>query len=135
MRIAVIWAPAKKTASPDYAQSLAKGMEKMGHRADLINAWHDNGMRLPGYEYIAAVTESISAFSAKIPEALPKILASASSLSGKKSAAFVKKGGFRTGRTLINAMRAMEKEGMIINWSDVLLNVNHAQAIGKQIGS
>jgi hypothetical protein len=32
-------------------------------------------------------------------------------------------------------MRAMEKEGMVVNWSDILFNGPHAEAIGKQIGA
>jgi hypothetical protein len=29
----------------------------------------------------------------------------------------------------------MEKEGMVVNWSDLLLNAAHAQALGKRIGA
>jgi hypothetical protein len=32
-------------------------------------------------------------------------------------------------------MKAMEKEGMLINWSDVLLSAPHAEAMGKTIGT
>jgi hypothetical protein len=107
----------------------------MGHRVDTIDAWTEDGMRLPGYEYIAVVAESISAFSGKLPEALTKILAAGSGLLGKRSAAFVRKGGLFTGRALFNTMTAMEKEGMRINWSDILLNPPHAEALGKRIGA
>ena len=135
MRIAVISAPARRQAPPDYVQALAKGMEMMGHRADIIDIWTDDGMRLPGYEYIAIVMEPASFFSAKVPERLPKILSAGSSLAGKKSAAFLKKAGMRLGKNLSNLMKAMEKEGMIINWSDILFNAPHAEAIGKRIGA
>jgi len=135
MRIAVVSAPARRRSPPDYVQALAKGMEMMGHRADVIDAWTDDGMRLPGYEYIAVVTEPASFFSAKIPEALPRILSAGSGIGGKKSAAFVKKGGLRSGRTLTNMMKAMEKEGMVVNWCDILFNAPHAEAMGKRIGA
>jgi hypothetical protein len=110
-------------------------MESMGHRVDIIDAWTGDGFRLPGYEYIAVVSEAVSLFSGKIPEALPKLLAGGSGLVGKKSAAFVKKGGLFTGRALVNLMRAMEKEGMLVNWSDILLGPSHAEAMGKRIGA
>jgi hypothetical protein len=116
-------------------KALAKGMEMMGHRVDIIDAWTDDGMRLPGYEYIAIAAEPLSFFSAKMPEPLPRVLAAGSSISGKKSAAFIKKGGLRTNRALSNLMKAMEKEGMLINWSDILLNTPHAEAMGKRIGA
>jgi len=135
MRIAVVSAPSRRRSPPDYVQALAKGMELMGHRIDIIDAWTDNGMRLPGYEYIVIASETISFFSAKIPEMLPKFLSMGSGIGGKKSAAFIKKGGLRSGKTLINLMNAMEKEGMIVNWSDILFNAPHAEAMGKRIGA
>lgn len=135
MRIAVISAPAKRQSPPEYVQSLAKGMGLMGHRVDVIDAWADDGMRLPGYEYIALVSEPVSIFSAKIPEVVHKILSAASSLSGKKSAAFVKKTGLRSAKALALLMKAMEKEGMVVNWSDILMNPPHAEAMGKYVGA
>ena len=135
MRIAVVSAPSRKQPPPDYTRALAKGMEMMGHRADVIDAWADDGMRLPGYEYIVVVSEPASFFSAKIPEVLPKILSAGSSVSGKKSAAFVKKSGLRSDKTLNNVMKAMEKEGMVVNWCDILFNAPHAEAMGKRIGA
>jgi hypothetical protein len=114
---------------------LAKGMEAMGHRVEIIDAWTEDGMRLPGFEYIVVVTEPVSFFSAKIPDVVSKILSSTSGIGGKKSAAFVKKGGMRTNKTLSVLMKAMEKEGMMVNWSDILFNPPHAEAMGKRIGT
>jgi len=135
MRIAVVSAPAARKPPPEYVKALAKGMEAMGHRADVIDAWTEDGYKLPGYEYIAVVAEPNSFFSGKIPIAIQKILAAGSTLVGKKSASFVKKSGLFTNRALFNLMRAMEKEGMRINWSDILFNPEHAQAMGKHIGA
>ena len=135
MRIAVVSAPAVKKEPPDYVHSLAKGMESMGHRVDIIDAWTEDGMKLPAYEYIAVVTEPVSIFSGKIIKNISQILAAGSSVSGKKSAAFVKKTGLFTNRAIFNLMKAMEKEGMVINWSDILFNAPHAEAMGKHIGA
>ena len=135
MRIAIISAPSRRQPPPGYVQALAKGMESMGHRVDIVDAWADDGMRLPGYEYVAVVTETVSFFSAKIPDVTGKILASGSGLVGKKSAAFIKKGGLRVNKALSNVMKVMEKEGMMVNWSDILINAPHAEALGKRIGS
>ena len=135
MRIAVVSAPVERKKAPDYVESLAKGMESMGHRVDIIDAWTEDGMKLPGYEYIAVMTEPLSFFSGKIITKISKILSAGSSLVGKKSAAFVKKTGLFTNRAFANLMKVMEKEGMRVNWSDILLNEPHAQAIGKRIGT
>ena len=135
MRIAVVSAPAVKKEPPDYVKALVKGMESMGHRVEIVDAWMDEGFKLPGYEYIAVVTEPVSFFSGKIQGVIVKALAAGSSLVGKKSAAFVKKTGLFSARALANLMKAMEKEGMMVNWSDILFNSTHAEAMGKQIGA
>jgi len=135
MRIAVVSAPAEKMPPPEYIKELAKGMTLMGHYVDVIDAWADDGMRLPGYEYIAVAAEPASFFSGKIPAIVSKALSAGSSLVGKKSAAFIKKSGLFSNRALSNLMKAMEKEGMTINWSDILFNNAHAQAMGKHIGA
>ena len=106
----------------------------MGHHVDILDAWTEDGFKLPAYEYIAVVTEPLSFFTGKIPAVISKVLAAGSSLVGKKSAAFIKKKGILHDRALANLMKAMEKEGMLINWSDFLLSVPHAEAAGKNIG-
>ncbi|MDR0377759.1 MAG: hypothetical protein LBH70_08205 [Spirochaetaceae bacterium] len=135
MRIAIISAPAQRRGVPDYVKTLAKGMEAMGHRVDVMDAWTEDGFRLPGYEYIVAVAESVSLFGGKMPEALPKVLSSGSGLVGKKGAAFLRKTGPFTGKAMYNLMRAMEHEGMVVNWSDVILSAPHAEILGKRIGA
>jgi len=135
MRIAIVSAPASRMTPPDYVKSLAKGMMAMGHMVDIVDAWTEDGVRLPGYEYITVVAEPVSIFSGKIIDNVSRILAAGSSLVGKKSAAFIKKKGLFTNRALFNLMRAMEKEGMRINWSDILFNPPHAEAMGKYIGA
>ena len=135
MRIAVVSAP-RQRGVPEYVKSLAKGMESMGHRVDIIDAWTEDGMRLPGYEYITVCAEAISAWGGKMPEVLSKVLGAGSGLVGKKSAAFIKKTSpFFITKALWNLMKAMEKEGMKVNWSDIILNPAHAEALGKRIGA
>jgi len=135
MRIAIVSVPSSKRETPDYITALAKGMSMMGHHVDIIDAWKEDGMRLPGYEYITVVAEPISLFSGKIPNVVSKVLSAGSSLVGKKSAAFVKKTGLFSNRAISNLMKAMEKEGMRVNWSDILFNGPHAEAMGKRIGA
>jgi hypothetical protein len=110
-------------------------MESMGHRVDVIDAWTEDGFRLPGYEYIVVTAEATSLFGGKMPDALGKMLSGGSGLVGKKGAAFLKKTSPFTAKAMANVMRAMEKEGMIVNWSDILLNAPHAEQLGKRIGA
>ena len=134
MRIAIICTPPQGQSPPDYVRSLAKGMESCGHQVDIINARTDDALRLAICDYIALVTAPASLFSAQIPDIIPRFLAAANT-GGKKSAAFVKKSGLRHEKALANLMAAMEKEGMVINWSDFLLNASQAEALGKKIGA
>ncbi|GHT95197.1 hypothetical protein FACS1894141_3340 [Spirochaetia bacterium] len=135
MRVAIVSVPAKSKGVPDYVTAFAKGVDSMGHRVDIIDAWTEDGFRLPGYEYIVVIAESITLIGGKLPDALPKMLAAGSGLVGKKSAAFLKKNGPFNGKAMANLMRAMEKEGMTVNWSDIILSASQAEALGKRIGA
>ena len=106
----------------------------MGHRVDILDAGTEDGYKLPAYDYVAVVTEPLSVFTGKIPAVISKVLTAGSSLTGKRSAAFIKKKGLFSNRALANLMKAMEKEGMKINWSDFLLSPPQAEAMGKNIG-
>jgi len=133
MRIAVINVSSHRNGTQDYIKALANGMESMGHRVDVLDI--EDGYKLPGYDYIAVCTEAASFWGGKMPEALPKLLAT-TSLAGKKGAAFLRKTGpFFVNKALCNLMKAMEKEGMLVNWSEVLLSADHANAMGKRIGA
>jgi hypothetical protein len=134
MRIVIVSVPARRSGIPAYVSALAKGMESMGHRVDVLDAWTEDGFRLPGYEYIVVCAEAVSLFGGKMPDALSKVLA-AGHVDGKKSAAFLKKTGPFSSKALSNLMRTMEKEGMYINWSDIVLSVPQAEALGKHIGA
>ena len=135
MRISVVSAPAVKKEPSDYVRSVVKGMQAMGHHVDIVDVWTEDGVRLPGYDYIAVTAEPLSFFSGKIAPIISKALAAGSSLAGKKSSAFIKKSGLFSNRAMANLMKAMEKEGMVINWSDFILNTSHAEALGKKIGA
>ena len=135
MRIAIVSA-SRVRGIPEYIKSLGNGMESMGHRVDIIDAWTEDGMKLPGYEYIAVCAEATGFWGGKMPDILTRVLGSGSGLVGKKSAAFIKKTGpLFINKSLWNLMKAMEKQGMKINWSEVILNPSHAQALGKRIGA
>jgi hypothetical protein len=135
MRVAIISAPAQRRPIPDYVIALQKGIQSMGHQVDIIDAWTEDGYRLPAYSYIVVTAEAASLLGGKMPAVLPKILSTSSGLGGKKSAAFLRKTSPFTTKALANLMRAMEKEGMMVNWSEIILNAPHAEALGKHIGA
>ncbi|MCL2609198.1 MAG: hypothetical protein FWD94_04760 [Treponema sp.] len=139
MRIAVVVVRVSGRALQEFAKALANGFALAGHEADLLDARTEDGqmaggLRLPGYDYLALVTEPASPFSARLPETLSRILASGGGLVGKRGSAFVRKSGFRSGATLANVMSAMEKEGIVVNWSELLSSPSQARAVGESIG-
>jgi hypothetical protein len=135
MRIAVLSVPKSRQPEQDWARSLAAGMRAMGHQVDVLDAWTDDGRKLAIYQYVTVAVEPVSFFGARMPEALGRFLGSASFLSGKKCAAFLKKRGPFAGKAMSALMRSLEKEGMVINWSDVITSAAQAELLGKQIGS
>ncbi|HAE21760.1 MAG TPA: hypothetical protein DCG47_05480 [Spirochaetaceae bacterium] len=136
MRIVVILAPAAP-GSPlkKYAEAMVEGMSSMGHHVDLFDATKDDGHRLAAYDYIALLSESASAIKSALPSCATKALASASSLIGKKGAAFVRKSGFFSGRALKNLMQLMEAQGMRVNWSELVVSAQDAGRLSKGIGA
>jgi hypothetical protein len=133
MRVAIVSVPAERKPPRDYVSALAKGVESMGHQVEVIDAYTDDGRRLPAFDYIIVAAEQTGIFGGKMPDALTRVLRGPSTLSGKKSAAFLKKTGPFTGKALANLMRAMEKEGMFVNGSEILLSGPQAQELGKRI--
>jgi hypothetical protein len=108
-------------------------METAGHRVDVLDCRTEDGGRLPGYDYVAVCAEPASLFGASMPDALGRMLASGY-LVGKKSAAFLKKTGPFAARALTGLMRSMEKEGMFVNWSEIIRSIPQAEALGKRMG-
>ena len=136
MRIVVLLAPAAPGSQlKNYAEAMVEGMSSMGHHVDLFDAMKDDGHRLAAYDYIALLCEATSAFKAALPSCAAKALASASSLIGKKGAAFLRKSGFFSGRALKNLMRLMEAQGMRVNWSELLSSPQEAKRLSKGIGA
>lgn len=133
MRIAVlcVYAKDKSPALLALATQVAEGMRAKGHQVDLLNAKDDVGIRLAGYEYLAVCAEPLGPFTGKIPGRVATSLAAASSLVGKRSAAFLRKSGLFSAKAMGNLMRAMEKEGMTVNWTEFLLSADQALALGK----
>ena len=114
------------------SEALARGLAGNGHIADVVNMRTEE-KRLTIYDYVIIGTEPVSFFSASVPGEIAKVLAAAGAVSGKRCMAFVTGSGLRKNKTLLNLMKAMEGEGMILKLSEVIKNPGEAQAIGKRL--
>lgn len=91
-------------------------------------------LRLTMYEYIAIVVPANPFSGKKVPTSLPEILSTCGNVSGKKGCALVVKTGFFSQKFCRVVMYKMEKEGMMVDYSEVINNVDHAAYVGKNIG-
>jgi hypothetical protein len=122
MRVALVYIPAKSPEALEVlAKAMARALEAAGHFVDLLVARPGESPRLTGYDYIVVGTESATALG-KISDRVPQFLGQAGMLTGKRSMAFLRKGGLRPERALSRLMKAMEAEGMIVNCAELVAN-------------
>ena len=117
-------------------KNLEKSAIANGHQVDIFNGTTDPADNLHpiAYEYIAVVTTSPNFIGAKLPPKLIEILSSSGSFSGKKGCAFVVKSGLSSNKTIHLLMKELEKQGMCLDYFDIIESIDHAAASGKKIG-
>lgn len=136
MRIAVVYfARHKREKMMEVSRGLARGFESAGHRVDIIDGFLDPDTRLATYEYIAMGCESLSLFTGKISGQIPVFLSNSGTLTGKRCFAFTIRQPFASLKALARLMKSMEKEGMLLKYSDILLSPGQAEVVGKNLGS
>jgi hypothetical protein len=131
MRVAVVYAPSGGGESLSaMASSIVRALGAAGHTAEAARARSDGSIRLTGYDYIIVGTEP-EGLLGRIPAELPRYLAQAGSVYGKRSMAFVRKAGLAPAKALARLMAAMEREGMIVNFAEILAGPEDAAAAAR----
>lgn len=117
-------------------RNLVKSAESKGNQVDVFNGNVDSpdNLHLSMYEYIAVATTSPQFIGAKVPKKLTELLASGGSVSGKKGCALVIKSGLSSNKMVRVLMKELEKQGMVLDYFEVILNAEHSVAVGKNIG-
>lgn len=106
-----------------------------GHIVDVFSGYKDGyNLRLTGYDYLTLIIVSPPLFGSKIPAKVKEVLTSSGTINGKKGAALVVKAGFSSNKTCNVLMKAMESEGMVIDYFEVVMSADHAAYVGKKIG-
>jgi flavorubredoxin len=132
MRVALVFFPVdKRVKLQGLVRSLSKGIESQGHQVDVIDGSVDVGKKLTIYNYVAIVSESTGF--GKIPEKINQFLQSAGNLIGKRSSAFILNSFIGSEKALTRLMKAMEKEGMYLKFSDILKLTAEAEDDGKRL--
>lgn len=116
-------------------KKLEQTVTTSGHQVDVRDGTKDlENIHLIIYDYIAVIVPASSFFGAKVPDKLPEVLSQCGNVSGKKGCALVTKSGFSSAKMCHAVMRSMEKEGMFVDYFDVIENSDHASAVGRKIG-
>ena len=118
----------------DIVKNLEKAAIANGHEVTLCNEKDATNIHFAIFDYVAVVTVPKGIFSAILPTKMPEILKAHGNLTGKKGSALVIKRGFFTNKMSRLTMRAMEKEGMVIDYFDIIDTPGFATHVGKKLG-
>lgn len=134
MQICVIYAGRSREDSKllEISKALAKGLETQGHMVDVLNAYTES-VSLTRYDYVLVGASSKGLFGGAPVDMLKQFLRRSGTLSGKRSFAFVTKGGLRKQKTLLGVMKVMEGEGMYLKNSDLISKPEYALALAKRL--
>jgi len=135
IRAAVLYfgKPSSQPKLKAVAENLAKGMQKQGAQVDVINAVQTRETKLTGYHYIAVGCDVRSVLKGVLPPELTQALANGGIISGKKTFAFVLPSFLGTNATLLKLMKALEHEGMLVRFSELLAKPVDALTLGQRL--
>jgi hypothetical protein len=115
------------------AEALAQGMQKQGAQVDVINGIQNRDTKLTGYHYIAVGCDVRSLFGGAMPPELAPALSNGGIVTGKRCFAFVLPALVGAPSTLAKLMKALEHEGMMLRFSEVLAKPDEARALGQRL--
>lgn len=127
--------PSDSSRHTAIVKKLEQAVAAQGHSVSVVPALTDGDTfsDVP-YTYITVVVPCQGVFSSKLAPKVSEVFARCRTLGGKKAAALVVKTGLFAEKTCRNLMRAMEKEGMFVDYFEVLQNAEQAAYAGGKIG-
>lgn len=116
-------------------KALSDGASSNGHIVDVVDGTvSTDTLRLTPYEYVVVFSPSYGLFKGKIPARVTEVLSSCGNLTGKKGAAFVTKALFSASSANQALMKAMEREGMVVNDFNIIGDSEQAHGAGSRLG-
>jgi hypothetical protein len=116
-------------------KKLAQTATAANHSVDMVNALTEaENLRAAPYDYVAVVAPCEGPLGRKVSPRVGEVLSHMGSAIGKKGCALVVKSGLFSWKTCANLMSVMEKEGIALDYSEVVLNADHAAYVGKRLG-
>jgi menaquinone-dependent protoporphyrinogen IX oxidase len=117
----------------EIAEALASGIRVNGHRVDVIDGITDTGKKISFYDHICVGTDAPGILGGKVHKSVGAFLGQCGTIGGKKSFAFMHKGGLRRMKSMRMLMDRMEHEGMFIKLSEFISSTQEAEVIGKRL--
>lgn len=136
MRIVILhFLDSENKKHSEILKKLSDSASKNGHQVDVVNGLKDvSNFRITPYEYVAVVASGKSPFSKQISSKVSEVLASCGTASGKKGSALMLKNLLFSQKLCHALMKAMEKEGMMVDYFEVVESADHATYVGKKLG-
>jgi len=131
--ILVFAKPSRRPKVLAIAEQLALGMREQGAQAEVILAHPGHEVKLTGFHYIAVGCDVRAVWKGTLPTELAPLLSQGGILTGKKAFAFVVPSLLGTSKTLSQLMRALEREGMLLRYSDILSKGEQAKTLGRRL--
>ena len=135
IRAAVLYfsKPSARRSLAGLAEALAQGLKKQGAQVDVIDGIKEREIKLTGYHYLAVGCDVRSILKGVLPPELASALSHSGIVAGKKTFAFVQAAPLGASATLLRLMKALEHEGMVVRYSEVLKKPVDALAIGERL--
>lgn len=137
MKVALIcFYDGKDARTEVIAGAVRQSAEEAGNTVQVLDGMQETGpAALALSDYIAVIARKSGFFGSALPSRIKEFFAAAGSVAGKKGAALlVSYGLFGNRKAYENLMRSMEKEGVVLDYSDILRNRDEARAGGKNLG-
>ena len=131
MRIAIAYYVQKNNNFINLVKGIEKGIIDQNHQVTIINMY-DFSSSLTMYKHIIFGCNCTSLFSGKIPEKFIYKIRNSGMLSGKYCSTFVDK-KFGDSKTLSNLMKSLEREGIIVCASQIIMSHDHGYKFGKNL--
>ena len=132
MQIGIIYSSEKKVLEK-MARGLKKGLEEQGVSVILFadDAPHFRGLAMCKYLIIGSY--KTAAFKPKTPQRLRDALSKIPGMAGKKSIAFIPRGGMGERKALLAVMNDMEKQGCYVVDQHSFSSDKEAYEFGKKV--
>jgi hypothetical protein len=114
-------------------RGLKRGLEGQGHRVQVYADSNESFAGLAGCRHLFVGSFSTGGFKPKTPMRLREMLHKTGGISGKRSIAFLAKGGMSERKAMIALMDDMEKQGCYIIDQEIFSSEQDAYNFGNSV--